>query len=167
MSPYRQYLTALVRVLFAVLAGTAALAASSGAQAQMLTRMVSITTPTEPAPPAGTSENIVFSGQATLKTRRVFNIEDTSQSKLMVFLDFAGVTGRGVTSGSTYLVTEQLALVKPLGSAYTVELEFPFLRNMADPLTMTRTGRATLVFSVNVNTGAVTAATGTTVSRLP
>jgi hypothetical protein len=143
---------------FATLAAATMLQAADG----MKTAMVAVSGPVATA--TGGLESVAFSGQVTVKTRVAVDA-DFGDSKLLLLLDLSALTGKGSTSGATYIVRAQQTVVRPLGSSQQIELNFPFFKSMSDPLTSTRTGVATLALNVDTVTGTVTSAAATAVSQ--
>jgi len=132
----------------------------------MHTTMVAIGSPAAPLAAAarGSGERIVFTGRAKVKSRLARD-PDFGESKLLLFIDMRAVSGVGSSSGARYVIPSQAILLRPLTVSHQVELTFPFATKGTAPLSVTRTGVASFALQVDINTGAVTAASGTATSR--
>ena len=141
-------------------------AAPASAADAMHTTMVAIGSPAAPLAAAarGAGERVVFTGRATVKSRLARD-PDFGESKLLLFIDMRAVSGVGASSGARYVIPSQEILLRPLTVSHQVELTFPFAEKATDPLSLTRTGVASFSLNVDINTGAVTAASGTAASR--
>jgi hypothetical protein len=158
----------VIHLFVLAIISTAGLVTPARAVDMMNTRMVSISSLAAPpvAAPVGTNlpEKVVFSGQARVKSRRVLD-PDFGEPKIILFIDMSGISGLGSSSGATYVVASQEILIQPLAASQKLEIIFPFAKSMADPLPLVRTGVASFALNVDVNTGVVTAASGTAISR--
>ena len=134
--------------------------------AAMHTTMVAIGSPSAPLAAAarGSGERVVFTGRAKVKSRLARD-PDFGESKLLLFIDMRAVSGVGAWSGARYVIPSQAILIRSLAVSHQVELTFPFAKKATAPLSVTRTGVASFALQVDINTGAVTAASGTAASR--
>jgi hypothetical protein len=157
---FRDFRAALALLLLAAWVAVPAHAAD-----MMGTTMVALTAPpgAAPPPPSG-GEQVVFSGQAKVKSRLARDPE-FGQPQLVLFIDMSNVQGQGASSGARYVTANQANLARPLAASNQIELTFPFAGKMTDPLSATRTGVITLSLSVNVTTGAIVAASGSAFAR--
>jgi hypothetical protein len=156
----------VIHLFVLAIISTAGLVTPARAVDMMNTRMVSISSLAAPPVAAGVNlpERVVFSGQARVKSRRVLD-PDFGEPKIILFIDMSGISGLGSSSGATYVVASQEILIQPLAASQKLEIIFPFAKSMADPLPLVRTGVASFALNVDVNTGVVTAASGTAISR--
>ena len=132
----------------------------------MYTTMVAIGSPAAPLAAAarGSGERVVFTGRAKVKSR-IARDPDFGESKLLLFIDLRAVSGRGASSRARYVIPSQAIVLRPLAVSHQVELTFPFAKKATAPLSVTRTGVASFALQVDINTGAVMAASGTAASR--
>lgn len=74
----------------------------------------------------GTSEAVVFSGQASISGKVVPDPVFGAPPILEIVVDLSQVSGKGLRSGKTYLVSSQFILHRPLIAFDPVEVSFPF-----------------------------------------
>jgi hypothetical protein len=166
MKSHRILFKPVIHLFVIAILCTAGLVTPARAADLMNTKMVSISSLAAPAVAAAPNspERVVFSGQARVKSRRVLD-PDFGEPKIILFIDMSGISGLGSSSGATYVVASQEILIQPLAASQKLDIIFPFAKSMADDLPLVRTGVATFALNVDVNTGVVTAASGTAVSR--
>jgi hypothetical protein len=154
-----------VRAFLAVLLLAASVAGPAHAADAMSTTMVTVSSPPPGAlAPGPSGEQVVFSGQAKVKSRLVPDPE-FGHPQLLLFIDMGSVAGLGASSGARYVTASQEILARPLAATHQIELTFPFAGKMTDPLSATRTGVVTLLLSVDVATGSIVAASANAVGR--
>jgi hypothetical protein len=74
----------------------------------------------------GTSETVVFSGQASISGRVIHDTTFGAPPALEIILDLKNVTGKGAHTGKAYVVSSQAILRRPLVAFEQVEVSFPF-----------------------------------------
>jgi hypothetical protein len=142
----------LVRSLIALLASSA-LIAGAGAAIEWNSATVPIS-----GTVTGMPESVAFSGKVQIQTRRAIDPEDSRRNKLLLQIDFSGVSGVGAVSSATYVVEAQDIVTRPLATADVVTITFPFHSSSSRAVSASRTGTAFFSLSVDTATGAVTAA---------
>ncbi|HEX2197871.1 MAG TPA: hypothetical protein VHG88_04515 [Burkholderiales bacterium] len=148
----------LVKGLIALLASSA-LIAGAGAAIEWNSATVPIS-----GTVTGMPESVAFSGKVQIQTRRAIDPEDSRRNKLLLQIDFSGVSGVGAVSSATYVVEAQDVVTRPLASADVVTITFPFHSSSTRAVSASRTGTASFSLSVDTATGAVTAATASILS---
>ena len=82
----------------------------------------------------GPSEAVIFSGQASVSGKVISDPDFGAPPILEIVIDLSNVSGRGVQSGKTYLVSTQAVLHRPLLAFDLIELSFPFVAEGDDML---------------------------------
>ena len=82
----------------------------------------------------GPSEAVIFSGQASVSGKVIPDPDFGAPPILEIVIDLSNVSGRGVQSGKTYLVSTQAVLHRPLLAFDLIELSFPFVAEGDDML---------------------------------
>jgi len=72
------------------------------------------------------SEAVVFSGQATISGKVIYDNVFGAPPVLEIIVDLSAVKGKGVQSGKAYLVSSQTILHRPLLAFDPLEVSFPF-----------------------------------------
>ena len=75
---------------------------------------------------AGGTESVRFSGNATVTSQVIDDLLTKGPRVLLMFIDMAGVTGTGVTSGKTYTTTGQAIVQRPLKNFDPIEVSFAY-----------------------------------------
>jgi hypothetical protein len=106
---------------------------------------------------SGAPESVSFSGQAKV-TSRLAPDPDFFKPRLVLSIDLSGVPGVGSNTGAKYVISGPELLQRHVAASHTIEITFPFRggASTANP----RTGVASFVLDFDVNTGAVTRASG-------
>jgi hypothetical protein len=119
---------------------------------------------------SGQPESVRFSGQARVSSELVL---DTSRTRpphppsVILIIDLSGVSGTGSSTEAKYTAGgDGTPVFRPLASADTVEITFPFSRSTTMSVSSTgmssvRSGVATFALSFDTNTGAITKGTAT------
>src|SRR5687767_3317748 len=129
-------------------------ALSSSAGAGTSTKLVTVSGIVSSAP-----ESVSFSGQAKVSSRLAKD-PDFNKPRLVLMIDLSGIAGVGSTTGASYVVYGPEMVQRPVAASHSVEFTFPF-KDVKSPTQMTaRTGVASFVLDFDVNTGAVTKASG-------
>ena len=139
-----------LRVL-ALAALAAGLTAAGGAAAQN-TALVPVKGTVSGAP-----ESVAFSGQARISSRLAKD-PDFGVPRLVLSIDLSGVAGVGSSSGAKYVVSGPELTQRRVASSHAVEFTFPFTKSGGSELP--QTGIASFALGFDVDTGAITSASG-------
>jgi hypothetical protein len=112
---------------------------------------------------SGQPESVSFSGQAQIKSRLVRD-PDFGKPSLLLTIDLSSVSGVGSSTKAAYVIPSAENVQRPLAASHRVEITFPFLKSGVKDPTTARSGVASFAFDFDVNTGAITAATGNVAS---
>jgi hypothetical protein len=104
---------------------------------------------------SGSPESVNFAGQAKVSSRLAPD-PDFFKPRLVLSIDLSGVGGVGAMSGAKYVISGPELVQRSVAQSHTIEITFPFRSSGADP----RSGVASFVIDFDVNTGAVTGASG-------
>jgi hypothetical protein len=107
----------------------------------------------------GLPESVYFSGTAKLSVKPTSIRLPGAKRRLVVSIDLHGISGRGLSTGATYLATAEANLTRPFGPSDVVELTFPFAVAGSPATAVGRTAVAIFNFTYDPSTGALTAAT--------
>lgn len=77
-------------------------------------------------PSDAASEPVVFTGQAAISGKVIYDTVFGAPPELEISVDFSGVTGKGARTGRLYLVTSQAILHRPLLAFDTIEVGVSF-----------------------------------------
>ncbi len=105
---------------------------------------------------SGSPESVSFSGQAKVSSRFAPD-PDFNRPRLVLTIDLTGVAGVGSSTGAKYVVYGPELMGRPLAASHSVEITFPFKSAAA---ATARTGIASFALDFDVNTGALTGASG-------
>jgi hypothetical protein len=109
----------------------------------------------------GVPESVYFTGPAQISTRPAPGRIAGATAHVVVSIDLRQLSGRGVSSGATYVSSGQANLTRLFTASDLIELTFPFFRSGAGADSSVRTGVATFKLAYDVTTGALTAVTAT------
>ena len=115
----------------------------------------------------GTPETVYFSGPVHVTTEPAAGRIAGAKAHVVVSIDLRQLSGRGLSTGTTYVAASQVNLTRVFGASDWIELTFPFFPIGAKPGAPTRTGLATFVLAYDVATGALTAAAATVATFNP
>jgi hypothetical protein len=107
----------------------------------------------------GSPESVSFSGDATVSSRFAPD-PDFNRPRLVLTIDLTGIAGVGSSTGAKYIVYGPELVQRPLAASHSVEITFPFKSTRSPTAVTARTGVASFVLDFDVNTGALTAASG-------
>jgi hypothetical protein len=110
----------------------------------------------------GSPESVVFSGQAKIDSKLAPD-PDFNRPSLVISVDLTGVSGVGSSSAAKYVITGPEIVQRGVAASQLVEITFPFVKSTMG-MSATRSGVAAFALSFDVNTGAVTSATGNVAS---
>ena len=107
---------------------------------------------------SGSPESVSFAGQAKVSSRLAPD-PDFFKPRLVLSIDLREVSGIGSTSGAKYVISGPELVQRGVAASHTIEITFPFRRSASAGLSA-RSGVASFVIDFDVNTGAVTGASG-------
>jgi hypothetical protein len=108
---------------------------------------------------SGGPESVAFSGQARVRSILVRD-PDFNRPSLLLTFDLSNVSGVGSSTSAAYVIPGREMVQRRVAGSQVLEISFPFLQSGATDLTSARTGVASFALDFDVNTGAVTSATG-------
>jgi hypothetical protein len=107
---------------------------------------------------SGLPESVVFSGKARITATPTSIRIAGAKRRMVVSVDLNGVSGRGLSSGTTYLATAVANLTRSFAASDVIEVTFPFFPGGSAAGAQARTAVATFTLEYDVSTGALTAA---------
>ena len=108
---------------------------------------------------SGSPESVRFSGQAKVSNRLAPD-PDFFKPRFVLTIDLTGVAGVGSTTGAKYVISGPELIQRRVAASHAVEITFPFKSSISPAAVTARTGVASFVLDFDVNTGAVTGASG-------
>jgi hypothetical protein len=108
---------------------------------------------------SGSPESVSFSGQAKVSSRFAPD-PDFNRPRLVLTIDLTSIAGVGSSSGAKYVVYGPELMGRQLAASHSVEITFPFKSVRSAASATPRTGVASFVLDFDVNTGALTGASG-------
>ena len=145
----RMTLSLLVAMLGGLLGGTSALADSTVAIAMSGTV-------------DGSPESVYVSGLAQITSTFVkADPKFNHPARVILAIDLHNVTGKGLSTGASYVIANQDELLRRLVASDLVEITFPLYPNRAEGFRAARSGVASFKLSFDVATGALTGGTAT------
>ena len=112
---------------------------------------------------SGSPESVTFSGDAVVKSRLAAD-PDFNRPRLVLTIDLTSVAGIGSTSGAKYVISGPELTQRDVAASHSLEFAFPFKSTKSATSATARTGVASFVLDFDVNTGAVTGASGSVVT---
>jgi hypothetical protein len=112
----------------------------------------------------GLPESVLLSGTAQINVRPALADLPAAQNRAVISIDLSDVTGRGMSTGATYVAGTQINLTRQLVGADTIRVTIPFSLAGSAATAVTRTAVATFQFKYDVLTGALTSATASFVA---
>jgi hypothetical protein len=109
----------------------------------------------------GLPESVYFTGPAQISTRPAPGRIAGATAHVVVSIDLRQLSGRGLSTGATYVSSGQANLTRLFAASDLIELTFPFYQSGAAADSPARTGVATFALAYDVTTGALTAAVAT------
>jgi hypothetical protein len=109
----------------------------------------------------GAPESVYFTGPVQLITRPAAARIAGGMAHVVVSIDLRQLSGRGVSTGATYVSSGQANLTRVFGASDQIELTFPFIASGVASGSRVRTGVATFSLTYDVTTGALTSAAAT------
>src|SRR5262245_40566521 len=101
-------------------------------------------------------ESVSFSGQALISSRLVPD-PDFGRPSLLLKIDLSGLSGVGASTRARYVVSSKELVQRRLAGSHVVVVNFPF----TDGAGAAQSAVASFALDFDLNTGAVTNATGT------
>ena len=108
---------------------------------------------------SGSPESVNFSGNAVVKSRLAPD-PDFNRPRLVLTIDLTGIGGVGSSTGAKYAISGPELTQREVAASHSVEFTFPFKSSRSPSSETARTGVASFVLDFDVNTGAVTGASG-------
>jgi len=105
----------------------------------------------------GSPETVAFSGTVMVGAKRVSDPDFFAPDSVVLSIDLAGISGKGQSSGKTYVVANQEVVIRRLAQVDNVIVTFPFVVSGSAMPTSPRIGAANVALSF-ASTGAVTSA---------
>jgi hypothetical protein len=109
----------------------------------------------------GSPESVVFTGPVEVSTRPASGRIAGARAHVVVTIDLRQLSGRGLSTGTTYVSPGQANLTRVFGPSDLIEVTFPFFPSGGPPGSPVRTGVLTFALAYDVTTGALTAAVAT------
>jgi len=114
---------------------------------------------------SGEPESVSLSGKANLESRVVWSERNTAEpAAITLNIDLSGISGMGRSTKMKYVTNAREIALRRLSATDLVEVAFPFYVSGTDGVSSSRTGLARFSLSYDVNTGALTSASGTLTS---
>jgi hypothetical protein len=107
----------------------------------------------------GQPESVSFSGQARIRSVLVRD-PDFNRPSLLLTIDLSGVSGVGSSTKAAYVIPIREMLQRRVAGSHLLKITFPFLKKGATDLTTARAGMASFALEFDMDTGAVTGASG-------
>lgn len=108
---------------------------------------------------SGSPESVSFSGQAKVSSRFAPD-PDFNRPRLVLTIDLTAIAGIGSSTGAKYVVYGPELVQRPVAASQAVEITFPFKSSTSPAAATARTGVASFALEFDVNSGAITAASG-------
>lgn len=108
-------------------------------------------------------ESVVFSGQAKVNSRLAAD-PDFNKPSLVLTIDLTGVSGVGSATGATYVISGPERTQRGLAASHLVEIIFPYFKSDTNGTSSAQSGVASFALNFDLNTGAVTSASGNVTS---
>lgn len=111
---------------------------------------------------SGEPESVSLSGKAKIESRVVWSEVNTAEpAAITLDIDLSGVSGTGNSTWVKYVTSAREIALRRLSGTDLVEIAFPFYVSGTDgALSSSRTGLARFSLLYDVNTGALTSASG-------
>jgi hypothetical protein len=110
----------------------------------------------------GAPEGVYVSGVAQISSRVMkTNPKFDHPRSVMLSIDLHNVSGQGLSTGATYVITAQDEVMRRLVASDLVEITFPLYSNEAGGLASARAGLASFRLTFDIRTGALTGGTAT------
>jgi hypothetical protein len=108
---------------------------------------------------SGSPESVTFSGQAKVSNRLAPD-PDFFQPRFVMTIDLREIAGVGSQTGAKYVISGPEFVQREAAASHSVEITFPFKSTKSPTSATARTGVASFVLDFDVNTGALTSASG-------
>src|SRR5213593_3830162 len=110
----------------------------------------------------GAPERVYVSGVAQITSRLMkTGAKFNHPRSVMLSIDLHEVSGQGLSTGATYVVTGQDEVLRQLVASDLVEITFPLYPDEPGGFTSARAGLASFTLTFDVSTGALTGGTAT------
>jgi hypothetical protein len=108
---------------------------------------------------SGSPESVSFSGQAKVSNRLAPD-PDFNRPRYVLTIDLTGVTGVGSNTGTKYVIAGPELVQRGAAATYAIEITFPFKSSTSTSAVIARSGVASFALDFDVNSGAITSASG-------
>ena len=115
---------------------------------------------------SGQPESVVFTGQATVSSKLAPD-PDFNRPSLVMTIDLTGLSGVGSSTKTKYVIAGPERTQRGVAATHLVEFVFPFAKSGTMSLGSARSGVASFALGFDLNTGAVTSASGNVTSANP
>jgi hypothetical protein len=112
---------------------------------------------------SGSPESVSFSGNAQVNSRLAPD-PDFGSPSLVLSINLTGVSGAGSSTKSKYVIAGPEIVQKRHAASHLVDITFPFFLSGTNGTSAARSGVASFALNVDLNTGAITSATGSIAS---
>ena len=110
----------------------------------------------------GAPERVYVSGVAQITSRLMkTGAKFNHPRSVMLSIDLHSVSGQGLSTGTTYVITSQDEVMRQLVASDLVEITFPLYPDGPGGFTSARAGLASFTLTFDVSTGALTGGTAT------
>ena len=110
----------------------------------------------------GAPERVYVSGVAQITSRLMkTGAKFNHPRSVMLSIDLHSVSGQGLSTGTTYVITGQDEVLRQLVASDLVEITFPLYPDEPGGFTSARAGLASFTLTFDVSTGALTGGTAT------
>jgi hypothetical protein len=134
-------------------------------QTGLAVQTVSSATVTVSGTVSGGTESVALSGKALIESRVVWSERNTAEpAAITLTIDLSGISGTGKSTRAKYVTNAREIALRRLTATDLVEVAFPFYVNGTNGFPSSRTGLARFSFAYDVNTGALTSASGSLTS---
>jgi len=107
----------------------------------------------------GLPESVSFTGTAQIDVKPAEADAPGAVRRVVVFIDFGQLTGRGVSTGATYTAGGLMVITRVLSPSDVIEATLPFSISGSSPTAPTRTAVARFNFRFNMTDGTISAVT--------
>jgi len=107
---------------------------------------------------SGQPESVSFSGAARIDVTEAADNLSGSVPRMVVSITLIDVSGRGSSTGATYLLSGQTTLTRRLSANDLIEVTFPFFVRGSPAVAVTRTAVASLSYSYDPKSGRLVSA---------
>ncbi|TMB35132.1 MAG: hypothetical protein E6J62_09815 [Deltaproteobacteria bacterium] len=107
---------------------------------------------------SGQPESVVFGGAARIEVTEAVDNVSGSPPRMVVSITLLGMSGRGSSTGATYVLSGQTTLTRRLVANDVVEVTFPFSVLGSAAVAVTQTAVASFSFSYDATSNKIVSA---------